>query len=1056
MKRRFVLLFYALWIVWGVVWGSHHSTFIFRQLPLNLDLSHYSVMALYQDERGLIWIGTRNGVDVYDGSTIRSFRHDFESANSLVSNSVRKIVGDRQGHIFIHTEQGISSFDEKSERFTTLTYHSVTAVCYTDRLYKAVGNRVYAYDQDHFSVIYELPSSLEKIKAIHAQGDSLLIGTEMSGLYVYDTRRRRLTQPVPAVCVTEIYLDRRERYWIGTQEDGLFRMDTEGTLRHFRHEDGNSRSLNSDFVHTLAEDQEGHVWIGTYAGLCDYDEADDTFQAYPMSDNEGDKAHESVWSLLCGRQGIMWVGSYFNGLSYFHPNQAFYSIYKESPQEGQGLSFPVVGAMTEDDEGNLWICTEGGGLNMLDRKIGRFTWYRSSYHPNSISHNNLKCLSYDRKRKVLWIGTYLEGLDCLDLQTRRFTHYPYSVGGMRHSTTVFDILPYGDVLLLATDNGVLQFDIGKGTYSRLFYDGNEENRIASALDLELDSQGRLWIAGVENGTYEYDFSTHLLTHYICAHNEPQAMSGNRVNRIFQDSKRRMWFCMGETGVDRFDEDTGYFYNYGELNYLQGNCVYGACELSPRQLLFITEKGFSVLNDSTRIFRNFDVKSGVPLSGINQNALYQTSDGEIFIGGIDGMVSFRAEHLDQPFVNYQVFPYRLFINNREVHVGDDTGLLSVSFSATPSITLRYSQNSFDIQYAITDYVSVSHHVVQYKLEPFSNQWAVMRDGRFTCTNLQPGVYTLLVRAYSTSVNEAVESRLRIEVLPPWYATWWAWLLYMLGGLLLAFLLVRAYSNRIRRQTRVIYDRQYADNVSMLNQSKLNFFYKMTDEFRAPVSLIVGQVEELLRQPFVETVHDRLSRIYKAGARLQELVDSLMDIRYQEQGLLKIHVSERNLVALLYSFYQRFEESARQRNIRFLFQKTNDDIRVWYDERQLKKVVYCLLSNAFKYTPDGGTIVLAVRKRPNHVTVEVSDTGCGIDEQDKHRVFERFYQAGSTVHAPEAGNGLGLGLTLAKGIVERHHGTIEVDISSGKGSSFVFRIPYGPDVYTADERMTDPTS
>lgn len=1053
MKQRFVLLFCCLSVLMGTAWGKHHSTLVFRQLPLDVRLSHYSVMALYQDERGLIWIGTPNGVDVYDGTTIRSYRHDADAANSLVSNSVRKIVGDRQGHIYIQTERGISRFDERSEQFSTLTYHSVTAMCYTDRLYKAVGNRVYVYDQDHFSTVYELPSSQERIKAIHTQGDSLLIGTDRSGLYVYDVRRHRLTQPIPAVSVSEIYLDRQGRYWIGTQENGLFRMEGSQTLRHFRHEDGNDRSLNSDFVHTLAEDQEGHIWVGTYAGLCDYDETDDTFQTYDLPDNEGNKDHASVWSLLCGRQGTMWVGSYFSGLSYFHPNQSFYSVYRDSPHEGEGLSFPVVGAMTEDDEGHLWICTEGGGLNMLDRKTGRFTWYRHSAHPNTIAHNTLKSLFYDRQRKELWIGTYMEGLDCLELPTGRFRHYPYTLGGLDHSLTVFDILPHGDVLLLATDNGVLQFDRNKGSYSTLFHDsGNEEHKIASALDLMLDNRGRLWVAGVENGTYMYDFSTHLLTHHAYGHNDPQAMSGSAVNHIFQDSQHQLWFCMGESGVDRYEEQTGYFYNYGVTHYLQGNCVYSACELTDHQLLFVTEKGFSVLNDTTRVFRNFDVKSGVPLSGMTQNALYMTTDGEVFLGGIDGMVSFRAENLNQHLVNYQVFPYRLFVGNREIHVNDDTGLLSESLSGTPSLALRSDQNSFQIQYAITDYVSVCHHVVQYKLEPLSSQWTVMRDGHFTCTNLPPGSYTLTVRAYSTSVEEAVESRLRIEVLSPWYATWPACLLYLFAATGLTFLLVRIYRDRIRKQTRMVFDRQYADNVSLLNQSKLNFFYKMTDEFRSPVTQIVVQVEELLQHPFQSGVQDKLSCIHKSGIRLHELVESLLDIRYQEQGLLKVQVSEHNLIDLLDRRYRYFQENARQRNIRFSFHKTNDEIEVWYDERQLQKVVDSLLSNAFKYTPDGGTILLSVRKRPYHVTVEVSDTGCGIDEKDRHRIFERFYQAGNTVHSSEEGHGFGVGLTLAKGIVELHHGTIDVVSGAGQGCSFVFRIPYGPDEYTAEERAS----
>ena len=779
----------------------HHSHIMFRQLPPNVQLSHYSVMALHQDERGLIWIGTRNGVDVYDGSDLYSYRHDPTNPNSLVNNSVLGIMGDGNGHIYIHTEHGISRFDEAQERFTTLTIHAVTAMTYADRLYKAVGHRVYVYDEEKFTTFYQLPSSRDVVTALHVRGDSLLMGTEASGLFVYDRRRNRLSQPIEGEDISNIYRDRHGRYWIGTREHGLYRMDGQ-EVRNYCHEKGNPRSINSDFVRACMEDEKGHLWVGTFAGLCDFDEDTESFTVFSLKEHVGGSEDASVWSLMCGRQGILWVGTYFNGLSYFHPRQEYFSVYKESQTEGEGLSASVVSVITEDDEGRLWIGTDGGGLNCLDRKTGRFSWYRRSEQANSLSHNTVTSLYYDRQRQALWIGTYLGGLNRMDLRTRQFTHYIYKVGGTvsTKGNSVWDIQPYGDALLLGTEGGVLHFDVATGQFESWFQSGREGAVITKVRSLEMDAEGQLWIADDVHGVFSYNFSSRLLTQRAFDHFDPKSMSGRVVNCIFRDSRDRLWFGMEESGTDRYDTQTGNFYNYeSKLNLLGSDCVYGICELSDSTMLMTTSRGFSLLDEFSNVFRNFDQKTGVPLTALSENSLYRTRDGEVFIGGIDGMVSFRPGDLAGRTGRYQVFPYRLYVNGSEVKVGDATGILTTSLFKTETITLRPGQDLFTIKYAVTDYVPQSRLRVKYQLEPFSKDWTEMREGwSVTYSNLAPGEYTLTVQVLSSADVKPIVSRLRIEVLRPWYLSPFAWLLYVTGVCGVAFFLARVYRDRVWRQ------------------------------------------------------------------------------------------------------------------------------------------------------------------------------------------------------------------------------------------------------------------
>lgn len=588
---------------------------------------------------------------------------------------------------------------------------------------------------------------------------------------------------------------------------------------------------------------------------------------------------------------MMWVGSYFGGVSYFNPKLDFYKRYTVSDREGEGLSFPVVGEMTEDDEHNLWICTEGGGLNMLDRKTGKFKWYRHTASPHSISHDNVKSICYDRKREVMWVGTHLGGLNKLDLRTGKFTRYICGERGRisDKANIVCDILLHDESLWLATHDGVYRFDIENETFHPMFKNGVEGAIIHLALDLKIDHQGLLWIAGVEKGAYSYDF--------------------------------------------------------------------------------------------------------------------------------------------------------------------DTGILEQAISESPRITLRADQSMFSLVYAVTDYASLSRSYIMYKLENFQEEWATMRGGRvITYTNLNPGKYTLLVKTDSHFGEGENISRLEIEVLPPFYKTVWAILLYILSGVVLLSYLIRTYKKRISLQTELKYERKHIKDVELLNQHKLRFFINISHEFRTPLTLIIGQMELLLQvRNFAPSVYNKILSVYKNGLQLQELITELLDFRKQEQGHMKIKVRQQNIVDFLHENYLLFCEYAVRRKIAFTFNKTCDTIEVWYDAKQLQKVINNLLSNAFKYTADGGEVALSVRKDKEEAIVEVTDNGCGIEEEELRHIFDRFYQSDRTLAV--TGTGIGVGLALSKGIVDLHHGSIEALSTVNEGTTIVIRLPLGCEHFTEEEIVTE---
>lgn len=1053
MMMKYLYLSFCLLASCVSLLAGNVESYPFKRLTKQQNLSHYSVMALYQDERGLIWMGTRNGVNVYDGSEMHIYKHNPDDAHSLLNNSVRNIIGDRNGHIFLLTLRGVCCYEVEKESFSTLTQHPAAAICFDRQLYMASANKVYAYNGRQFELYCELPDANARIFSLASSNDSLMIGTEGHGLYVFGRGTRSWGHPLQEGKIGDIFKDSKGRCWLSTWEDGLYCLEGD-RLRHYTHRSTDPSTLNADFVRLCREDQQGNLWVGTFKGLCRYLPQSDTFASVSSLSINDELPTHSVWSLLADSQGSLWVGTYFGGVSYFNPRLEMYKHYRmRENEELGGLSFPVIGQMTEDDRHNLWICTEGGGLNQLDRTTGKFTWYRHSSDPHSISHDNVKSLYYDREREVLWVGTHLGGLNKLDLRTRRFTRYSYKKEGraVDKANIICAIQPYRNTLLLATHDGVLQFDIDSGTFTPLFKSGQEGAIISLALDLKIDRNGLLWISGVEKGAYSYDFATRRLRLYTHHPSKPSSLSSNGVNCMYLDGQQHLWLCMSESGLDRYHDESDDFSNYNERrNDLQSDCVYGACSLSPDHLLLITESGVSNLDLRTGMARNYDVQSGMPLSGINQNAIYRTADGEVFIGGTDGLVSFRPDDLALRPASYTIFPYRLFIQDRPVEVGDETGILQKALSKTPAIRLKASQNMFSIQYAMTDYVPMSRNNLQYKLEPFSDSWTTLAGGRrITYTNLNPGRYTLLVRAVAPVGRQPVVSRLSIEILPPLYATWWAWLLYVVAAGIIGYSLVRVYKHRIRLQTELKYERKHIEDVEALNQNKLRFFTNISHEFRLPLTLIIGQMEMLLQMRNIPSaVYNRIHSVYRNGVQLQELITELLDFRKQEQGHMRIRVAEQNIVGFLYDNYLLFHSYALHRKINFKFNKSNDVIQVWYDTKQLQKVLNNLLSNAFKYTPDGGEIALSVRKGSNQmVVIEVSDSGCGIEGKDLDKIFDRFYQTDHSMVSPM--EGVGVGLALTKGIVELHHGTIEVYSEPGEGSTFTIRLPLGKEAFAAEE-------
>lgn len=396
--KKLILLFLIILNIATVLAQKQNITF--NHLTTDDGLSQFSVNSLYVDEQGVLWIGTREGLNRYNGSDIKTFKLQKNNPNSLFCNTVLRITGDQQGKVFLLCTEGVAEFDLITQKFTTLLQGNVTSIYFNKRLFIGKKDEVYVYNKEtrNFDLSYHLAGKDISISCLHLDDEgSLWMGTDNSGVYKLD-KEKVLTHPIEKGNTTSIYQDSSGELWIGSWEYGLYHVDKDGVIHNMRHDPQNPNSVASDFVRDCCEDNNGNIWIGTFKGLNRYQKSIGRFDNYVANNDTESLTHSSIWCIVKDAQGTLWLGTYFGGVNYFNPEYEIYTRYKATDTEQEGLSSPIIGRMIEDKNGNLWICTEGGGVNVYDRKKGIFQWFRHEER-KIVSHTTTSKRSIMMKRQ---------------------------------------------------------------------------------------------------------------------------------------------------------------------------------------------------------------------------------------------------------------------------------------------------------------------------------------------------------------------------------------------------------------------------------------------------------------------------------------------------------------------------------------------------------------------------------------------------------------------------------------------------------------------------------
>ena len=1070
MKTSFKILFpFVIYVISSFTAYAQTGRFYTTDGGLSGSLINH----FFQDSKGFMWTATEYGLNSFDGLRFANYWHVSGDSTSIKNNYVRTLFEDSRQNLLIGCIDGLMRYDRETNTFSEIP------------MIRA-GKQVFP----HVTQMQELHNG------------EIWMTTTGQGMFRLDEQRKQ------AVSVDELlrqsnynfqscfYEDSYYNLWIGTYGNGLIcYMPATKEARVFKYP-----TLNDNNIAAIIEDKQGNLFVGTQKrGLSCYNRKKNTFTPVPYVGN-------GALSVYCMAlvDGQLLVGTDGQGLKLYNPVKKQLEDYtiNTAPMD---FSEGKIHTILEDKDKNLWLGLFQKGIVLIPKQSNPFEYYgsKSTYY-NPIGQGCVMSIFQDSNQH-LWIGADNEGIYELDAEGGCLRHY--QPGSSSHSVANTIMCIYEDseknLWLGSYTRGIAKLNRKTGVCDYSLPVDNEK-----ILSITEDKQKNLYIGTLGSGFYQYNLQTGSLKHYESAKDETGDLKRNElvndwINYIFCDSEGFIWLGHYK-GVSCFNPLTGSFINYRQVNTLISGCVgyaiqedysgniwagttdglycfnkkteelkrfttadglsnnviCGLCEDSRHDIWLSTYMGISKYDVKNNRFVNYYSGDGLQGNEFTHGAFYKDKKGKIYFGGINGVTYFSPESIGSVSKETNVWVTDFYVFNHPIHKNSLSGgepVIDTSVQDANQFRLSYKDNTFSIVFSTLQYNNPEQISYQYKVDELGSQWLSTEPGvnRVTYNNLPPGQYTFQVRALNYG-NYSETRTVKILITPPWYQTWWAYCVYITLAGLLVLGIVNYILSRMRHR-REIMKREHAEQ---LNEAKLQFFINISHEIRTPMTLIINPLEKLLADKRDGELHKTYLMIYRNAQRILRLINQLMDVRKLDKGQMFMKFRETDMVGFIADLMQTFEHMARKKNIRFVFKHEMPQLKVWIDLNNFDKVLMNILSNAFKYTPDGGEVQVSlstgrdITRRDalrDYFEIVITDSGIGIDRNKIERIFERFYQIDNDV--TKSNFGTGIGLHLSRSLVQLHHGIIFAENrEDAPGSRFIIRIPLGSAHLRTDELET----
>ena len=979
-------------------------------------LSSNQITNICQDRTGYIWVGTEFGLNKYDGYRFTNYFHETDQAATISSNVISFLFLDSQGSLWVGTQKGLDRYDEANDQFIHV---GLTGAKGVPRI-----NYIIQEDEHH-----------------------LLIGTAGYGLFRLDIRDDS-SQMLDGYAKGDtnyfsyIFIDEEGAFWKSGHGSSISRRDAKGRLEEFESPYGTVTGfigyeggvlmicihgmlfyrdgvMHADFfdqgafggsellLRTAIRDRHGNLFIGTMGnGLCWIPKGERSLRKYEYASATFDLGSSNVWALYEDSQDNLWVGCQKRGLLLLPQNQPLFRTWKFAD-----LHVTTGGSLTSvclGDNGMTWCAVQNNGIIGLDAS-GRVV-----AHPASPEGTYLL---YRDKQGGYWVGTN-GGVYAYDPLTGRAQKKVVFSNG--HINAMADD-GRGTLFFSVFSEGFCSYNVKTGELRRfnMHQDDPQRGRLHNdwISHLFFDSKGKLWIC-TASGVNCYD----PVEDHFRPYGWEVVLDYNSVQTVYETSEHKILIGTN-TGLYLYDNRKGDVVPFPGAEVLANKVVCGIVEDQSGDLWCSTAMGIWQYQREKGLFVNYLHGNGLGSREYVNGVAMHTPDDRIWFGISDGITSFTPKDIRDSH------PAGGTIHLTGVYIGSN----SVRMPQGDTFEFSYLDNTFTMEFSLLNYLNTENVIYEYRVNK-TGEWASTMAGRnrIPFTHLQPGSYLLEVRAFDSGVYTEPQVY-HIVVRAPWYRSSWAYLIYILVILAILGFLVWFYLHKRQQE---------------LDEEKMKFLINATHDIRSPLTLIMSPLNKLLKRDLDSDVKSELKTIEHNAQRVQNLVNQILDIRKIDKQQMKLQCQETDMVQYVGNILKSYEYMARERGMEFRYLPAIDHLNVWLDRSAFDKIVDNLLSNAFKYTYDGGTIDVRVDEGPNGTAqLQVADTGVGI-RGDLHKIFDRFYQgsASRSLHI----EGTGIGLNLCKMIVEMHHGTIEAANRDGsQGSIFTVRLPLGNNHLTKEE-------
>lgn len=1110
-----LLIAFSIWLV--AVWPALGQRFHFERIPSELGLSQNYISALCQDSRGYLWVGTKDGLNRFDGYRFEVFEYEPFDSTSISGSYIKAIHEDGSGRLWVGTSAGLNLFDREREIF-----HRLQAPTNPFIPAKAI-----AYDQ--------LGISSDQItQIVEDQAGNIWIGTLDGGVTkidlppaTYDLNQARFTifsntetnEGLWEPQVISMAVDEDNNIWVHDFDEVAIIHHTDSNyverLKWSDHLPSMPGFSTTNYVYNagagfrpdrrflqLIQGADNSVWVLAAAGIGqwnpylgkfdwkplkhDYDFSEfspfDGAANAGMFDEEGDLwlvgnhiighyqpdnfelriqnyrfglddlvdiEQAGFFSICQDQQGNVWLGSNGHGL------------YKHSPkskQFSQGDSAFVwregsVRTICQTSDGNLWIAPIQKELYKVSRVSGqseRLEFDQTPWERTFRRQFDKVYAMTEDAQGDLWLGTE-EGLCYFKLENGEIADWSYRQIQLRPDSSRIESVigvhfDHDGQLWLLTDEAFGRYDLATDQFYAHSYLSatNNQRPTKIAACLAQDHHGDFWI-GAEWGLLHFDPKKKEYQLYSSDLANPNSLSHPVVKSIHVDAdpnKQTLWIGTGGGGLNKFDLPTKTFTTYQERDGLPDNVVYGVLEDGKGNLWLSTNRGLSCFDPKTGSTKNYTTDNGLQDLEFNTNAYFKSSEGELFFGGIKGLNAFFPASITEDQRTSGLVLTRFKLANEIVDLQSDHSLLSRPIDQTEAITLNWDDKVFSFEFASLDLTAPNLNQYAYMLEGFHDDWQYNGYERTaTFTNISPGNYTFKVKAtnHDGIWNDQILS-LEISMLKPWWQSWWAYSLYALiiGGTIFTLL---------RFQFNLQLKKSEAQKLQELDRLKTRMYTDIAHEFRTPLTVIMGMTDELSRQDRSQGIgafrkkEKAYDLIQNNSENLLQLINQLLDLSKLESGQLRINAQQADVVPYLRYLTQSFQSTAREKQIQLVFYSEYDHLVMDYDEDRLRHIVYNLISNALKFSPKGGEVIVHLNRQEQHglgtLLLKVKDKGPGIPPQEIDRIFDRYYQLEEG--RKQAGGSSGIGLSVTKQMTELLGGKIEVDSQLGQGTTFFVSLP-----------------